>query len=189
MEIILNIDTNLLLWLQNNIRTDSLDAIFKAVTLLTDRGLIWIIIGIILVIIKKTRQIGLYILVSLLISSILVNNILKPLFQRPRPCDIMIIEMVINRPQGFSFPSGHSASAFAAATAGFIKNKRLGSFMIIAAAVTAFSRLYLFVHYPSDVLAGIIIGIISAFLALIPFKYFKAKAEIQRGWFYGYRKL
>lgn len=173
MDFIFKIDMQILIWIQNNLKNTYLDSFFKILTFLTDRGFIWIIIGLILFISKKTRIVGIELLFSLFIGSILVNDILKPIFQRTRPCDIMMIDLIIKHPGGYSFPSGHTASAFSAAFSAFLNNKKLGFILIIIAVISGFSRMYLFVHYPSDVLAGMIIGLISAFLAFMPFKIFK----------------
>lgn len=165
MDNFLKLDMGILKWLQENLKNEYLDYFFKAITYLTNSGLIWIIIGIILLLYKPTRKIGAFYFLALFINFVVVNIFLKPLFQRVRPCDIMAIELIVKRPKDFSFPSGHSSSAFAAATAIFMANKKIGLILILIAVVVGFSRLYLFVHYPSDVLFGALIGVLSAILA------------------------
>lgn len=85
---------------------------------------------------------------------------LKPLFARPRPCDINTsITMLVARPHGHSFPSGHTASGVAAAYALWLQNRKLGAPALVLAAFIAFTRLYLYVHFPTDVLGGAVLGI------------------------------
>lgn len=92
--------------------------------------------------------------------------ILKPLFARPRPCDVnTAITILVKRPHGHSFPSGHTASAFAAAFALWLQNRKLGVPALVLAAFIAFTRLYLYVHFPTDVLGGLVLGIALGALA------------------------
>ena len=92
--------------------------------------------------------------------------ILKPLFARPRPCDVnTAITILVKRPHGHSFPSGHTASAFAAAFALWLQNRKLGVPALVLAAFIAFTRLYLYVHFPTDVLGGLVLGIALGFFA------------------------
>ena len=92
--------------------------------------------------------------------------ILKPLFARPRPCDVnTAITILVKRPHGHSFPSGHTASAFAAAFALCLQNRKLGVPALVLAAFIAFTRLYLYVHFPTDVLGGLVLGIALGFFA------------------------
>ena len=94
------------------------------------------------------------------------NLVLKPLAARPRPCWIdEQVKLLVAAPKDYSFPSGHSAASFAAAVSIFVMHKKEGAAALILACLIAFSRLYLFVHFPTDVLAGIAVGFICAFLA------------------------
>jgi undecaprenyl-diphosphatase len=103
---------------------------------------------------------GIMLLGSLLLCFLLGNLLLKPLVGRIRPCDIhSSIPLLIARPTDYSFPSGHTMSSFAAANIIFHANVELGIAAYILALLIAFSRLYLYVHYPSDVLAGMILGL------------------------------
>ena len=83
-------------------------------------------------------------------------------------------------PNSYSFPSGHSSSSFAAATALFIMNKKTGVCAYVLAFLIAFSRLYNYVHFPSDVICGIILGILSALLIYFIFKKLGLKDKIDR---------
>lgn len=137
------------------------------ITKLGSGGAVWIAIALIFIIFKKYRIDGITILFALLMCVLVGNVTLKPLIARVRPCDVnTAISLLIPRPTDFSFPSGHTMSSFAAATVIFCKNKRMGIIAGILAAVITFSRLYLYVHYPSDILGGIIIGIALGILAV-----------------------
>ena len=92
--------------------------------------------------------------------------ILKQLISRPRPCQIdQAFALLVARPSSSSFPSTHSAWAFGAATAIFMRHRKLGSAAYAVAALIAFSRLYMFLHFPTDVLFGAAMGMALGVLA------------------------
>lgn len=160
----------ILLWIQENLKNEYLDSFFKLITFLTDKGLIWVIIGLVLLAYKPTRKLALIYILALAFNFMIVNIFLKPMVQRIRPFDIMTVELIIKSPRDFSFPSGHSSAAFSASTVIFLINKKWGCFFLLASVIIAFSRLYLFVHYPSDVFIGVLLGVLSAILANICYK-------------------
>lgn len=128
-------------------------------------GAIWIALATLLLIIEKYRHSGLAVSIALLIDFVAVNLIIKPLVGRERPCDVTIPEdMLLACLSDHSFPSGHTAAAFAAAFALFLCHKRAGSAALILAVLMGFSRLYLFVHFPSDVIAGALLGLSFGFI-------------------------
>ena len=143
-------------------RTELLDSFFLIVTNIAGSyGQLWVVVGLALLIPKRTRRTGIAVLVSYAGVYIFDQLILKNLFARPRPCQIdRAFAMIVDRPSSSSFPSTHSAWAFAAATAIFMKYKKAGIATFVAAGLIAFSRMYLFLHFPTDVLCGIIFGII-----------------------------
>ena len=163
-----NIDFNILYAIQN-IRTPFLDKFFVTITSIPGNyGQMWVVLGIILLIFKKTRKCGLTIILSYLMVYGLGQYVLKDLIARPRPCHIdQTIELLISRPSSFSCPSTHSGWAFAATASVYLYNKKIGIPVIIFSFLVAFSRLYLFVHFPSDVLFGVVLGIIFAVLSKI----------------------
>lgn len=162
MEIIHSIDFGILDFLQT-IHNDVLDFIMKFFTYAGDRGYIWISLCIILLCIPKTRKIGVYLAITLLVEVILNDGIVKGIVARERPfLQRTGIDTIIKQPSGYSFPSGHSASSFAAATAIFLKNKKLGLGALIVAFCIAFSRLYFYVHFPTDVICGSLFGVLIA---------------------------
>lgn len=161
-----NIDFNILYAIQN-IRTPFLDNFFVTVTSIPGNyGQMWVVLGIVLLFFKKTRKCGITLILSYLMVFGLGQFVLKDLIARPRPCHIdQTIELLISRPSSYSCPSTHSGWAFAAAISVYLYNKKIGLLVIVFSSLVAFSRLYLFVHFPSDVLFGIILGIVFSILA------------------------
>ncbi|WP_251178820.1 phosphatase PAP2 family protein [Adlercreutzia agrestimuris] len=153
------------------IHTPALDSFVAAFTWMGNVGQLWIVLGIVLVCIPHTRRLGAAVLIAFGLGTLITSGIIKPLLMRPRPCDINpAIQLIVDRPFGSSFPSGHTTSAFASAFAlFFMKNPRAPKALIIVvfilAAFMAFTRLYCYVHYPTDVLAGILVGLFSGFLS------------------------
>lgn len=122
-------------------------------------GQIWLVIGLILCIFKKTRRCGAAVLLSYVFVLLTGQMILKDLIARPRPCQIdRTVALLVGCPNSYSCPSTHAAWSFAGATAIFIHYKKWGGVALAAAVVIAFSRLYLFVHFPTDVLFGAVLG-------------------------------
>ena len=148
-------------------RTAVLDSFFLAVTNIAGSyGQLWVIVAAVLMVFKKTRKAGVAVLFAYAAVFLIGQYGLKNLISRPRPCQIDLdFTLLVSRPSSSSFPSTHSAWAFGAATAIFMQHKKAGVAAFIAAALIAFSRLYLFLHFPTDVLAGIALGIALGVLA------------------------
>ncbi len=128
--------------------------------------------SLLLMVFPKTRKIGLGMGISMALGLLICNVTLKPLIARPRPYDLQLTEfgkvipLVIEGLHDFSFPSGHTIASFEAAVAIFLYNKKFGTPALILASLIAFSRLYLYVHYPTDVIASVILGTGIAFLGV-----------------------
>ena len=123
-------------------------------------GEIWIAFTLLFLLFRRTRRAGFAMAVALVLYMAAGHFFLKPLFARPRPCDLNTsITMLVARPHGHSFPSGHTASGVAAAYALWLQNRKLGAPALVLAAFIAFTRLYLYVHFPTDVLGGAVLGI------------------------------
>lgn len=153
------IDWSILHWLQG-LHSGVGNALLPFISRLGNGGMIWIIVAVGLLIHPRTRKAGLAVGLALLLEVILCNGLLKPLIARVRPFDIQTgVELLIAKPTDFSFPSGHTASSFAAASALLCQKSRLRLPALLLASLIAFSRLYLFVHFPSDVLGGILLGL------------------------------
>lgn len=142
-----------------------LDRIMPVITWLGNMGLIWIVVSVMLLINKRHRKTGILVLASLIIVSILGEGIIKPLVQRPRPfAGIPAYKLLISKPLTFSFPSGHTASSFAAAGILWREFRKYRGYILAGASLIAFSRLYLYVHYPSDIIGGIALGLFCSWI-------------------------
>ena len=148
------------------IHTPLLDKILAFITSLGNAGIIWIVLAVVLLILPKTRKAGIIVAAALLMDLILCNLILKNLVARVRPYDVnTAIAILIKKPLDFSFPSGHTAASFAAMTALFLaRMKKAWIAALILAVLIALSRLYFYVHYPTDVLGGAVVGILSGII-------------------------
>ena len=163
-------DLPILEWIAANLHCDFLDVLMPLITLLGDAGIFWILCSVAMICIPKTRKTGLAMGVSLLIGLLVCNVTLKPLVARIRPYDYQWqffqkeIVLLVEGLHDYSFPSGHTIASFEAATALMLGNKKLGIPAMVLAVLIAFSRLYLYVHYPTDVLTSVVLGIGIAFL-------------------------
>lgn len=157
------VETRILMALQE-LHTPVLDFVFTHITMLGDGGIFWISTGVLLACSKKYRRQGLLLLLCLLAGFLIGNVCLKNLVQRSRPCWVYPeVPLLVREPRDFSFPSAHSMVGFAGASALWLTDRRFGAAAIVLAAFIAFSRLYLFVHWPTDVLAGTVLGIAVAY--------------------------
>lgn len=179
MYIIQNLDNSILQFIQINMRSSIGDTIMTSLTYLGSGGAIWLIIGLALLISKRNRKYGFMIITALILCYVIGNLSLKNLVARTRPFDVIpLLEgLLITPPIDFSFPSGHTMCSFAASTVIFYMNKRIGIFALILSSFIGFSRLYLYVHYPSDVFGGMIIGILIGILTIIIFKKMENKEK------------
>ena len=144
------------------------DALMPFFSFLAYGGWIWIVLCIVLLIIPSTRRAGVILLVAIGLDLLIVNLGLKPMRGRQRPYVLNPEHPMIVGPESdFSFPSGHTAISFTAASSLFFSRNKLWIPALILAVIIAFSRLYLYVHFPTDVLAGAAIGILCGFLSLL----------------------
>jgi undecaprenyl-diphosphatase len=163
-------DLPILDWIAENLYCGFLDAVMPIVTVLGDAGLFWIAIAVALLFFPKYRKIGLSMGAAMVLGVLVCNVTMKPLFSRIRPYDYQLehfgrtIQLLIATPHDFSFPSGHTLASFEAATVLLIHNKKMGVPAMVLAVLIAFSRMYLYVHYPSDVIASVILGVAFGFI-------------------------
>jgi len=164
MDAFFQLDGNILLWIQEYIRNDFLTPIFKFITHLGDEGYVWIAIAIILLFIKNYRKVGLMVGGSLLGSLVFNNMIIKNIVARPRPYRMIeTLSILIPEPGEYSFPSGHTSSSFAAGVVLYLMlPKKYGVPAMVLAFLIGISRLYVGVHYPTDVLGGMVMGTLLA---------------------------
>ena len=162
MQALYELDSNILLWIQNNIRIEFLNTPVKLITSLANYGLLWIILTVLFLFIPKYRLTGLMSAAAMIVNSLAVNALIKHIVARTRPYEVIeTLTILIERQPDTSFPSGHASVSFAAAVVLFRNcDKRIGITALILASLIALSRLYVGVHYPSDVICGVIAGIL-----------------------------
>ena len=157
-----------------------LTEVMRFFTTIGESGLVWIVIAIVLTCIPKTRKCGLTIMIAMAVTYLVGNLFLKNMIARPRPCAVdTSVTLKIPFPSEYSFPSGHTSNGFAGAVTIFCYYHKAGIFCLLMAAVIAFSRLYFFVHYPTDILGGLILGTLDALLAVYLVKRLEEHAEAQ----------
>ena len=161
----MNIELSILDWIQT-LHTPFLDKIMAFITRLGDAGIIWIVLSIVLLLIPKTRKSGAVMVAALVVDVLLCNIVLKNLVARTRPYDVNTgVHLLVAKLHDYSFPSGHTAASFASVTALYLAGeKKVWKFALVLACLIAISRLYLYVNYPTDVLGGILFGVISGYL-------------------------
>ena len=150
------------------LRTPWLDGFMVFVSSLGNKGAVWIALAVVLLAFPKYRRLGAVVACALVLDLVACNLVLKPLVARPRPCDInTALDYLIARPHGWSFPSGHTAASFAAASALWFGKSRLWIPCGIFGCADCVSRLYLYVHFPTDVLGGAVVGILCGALGAL----------------------
>lgn len=159
------LDWSVLHWIQGTLRCGILDFLMPKLSMLGDLGAVWVLTAVLMLFARKYRLCGAMILAGLAVCFLAGSLVLKPLIARPRPCWLDAgAKLLIPMERDYSFPSGHTMSSFASAAVLFRQSRRLGIFSFALAALIGFSRLYLFVHFPSDVLSGALLGVLIGFL-------------------------
>ena len=163
-------DLPILDWIQEHLQCTFLDKTMPIITLFGDGGVFWILVAVALLFFAKYRKTGFSMGMALVLGVLICNVFLKPQVARIRPYDFQLqefgkqIPLLIKAQSDFSFPSGHTIASFEACTVLMLHDKRLGIPATILAILIAFSRLYLYVHYPTDVLVSLVLGILFGFL-------------------------
>ena len=161
-------ELSILDWIQLHLRSEVMDQIMVTVTRFGNSGIGLIAVIILLLAIPKTRKVGKLLAISLIIEAVICNLVLKTAFGR--------LVLLINKPIDTSFPSGHTGAAFSFVSALFFSKNKWWIPAFVVAASIAFSRLYLYVHFPTDILGGILVGILGGYLGnLIVTKREKSK--------------
>ncbi len=162
------LEIGILDFIQQHLRTPFGDAVMPVVTVLGNGGIFWIILTLALLLIPKTRRLGCVCAVSLLIDVALCNGLIKNLVARTRPYVVNPdIVLLIEKPGEFSFPSGHAAASFTVVGALLFNKSKLWIPAGALALIIAFSRLYLYVHYPTDILGGMVFGLLFGYLGTL----------------------
>lgn len=167
MDYIQQLDVQILEYIQTHLHNGIGDKIWLLFTLMGNAGFIWLTIAALLILNKTYRMTGITMVLALVIAVVLGEGLFKHLFTRFRPFveNMNFITPLIDT-KGFSFPSGHTASSFAAAGVLMHRFKKQKWLALVLASAIAFSRMYFFLHYPSDVLGGLVLGLICAYVAL-----------------------
>ena len=165
----ISFDLPVLDWIQANMQSGFMDKFMPFITKFGDHGTFWMIVAALLFLFPKTRKTGLGMAIAMIIGLLVCNITLKPLVGRIRPYDLqaelgVAIQLLGERMHDFSFPSGHTIASFEAAVVMMKNSKKLGIPAMILAVLISFSRLYLYVHYPTDVIASIILGTLFALI-------------------------
>ena len=165
----ISFDLPILDWIQATLQSDFMDQFMPFITKFGDHGTFWMIVAALLFVFPKTRKTGLGMAIAMVIGLLVCNVTLKPLVGRIRPYDLqaelgITIQLLGERMHDFSFPSGHTIASFEAAVVLLKNSKKMGIPAMILAVLIAFSRLYLYVHYPTDVIVSVILGTLFAFI-------------------------
>ena len=168
LESLINFEGSILLFLQNYVRTPVLNALLIPFTLSNNAGISCILIVAVFIYFKSLRKAGILMGISLLLEFLLNNLIIKNLFARIRPYEVIDgLILLVGKAPDYSFPSGHTGSAFALAVVIFmVMDRKYGIIALILASLMGFSRLYVGIHYPSDVLGGVILGVVTSVIAV-----------------------
>ncbi len=162
---IVRIDKKIIYWVQKH-RSKVLDRFFIFVTHLGDNGFVWLWLAVYFIMVQY-RYTGEMMITGLAFSTVFCLVFLKRIAKRKRPCDHDATHLTIKRPSGHSFPSAHTSAAFAVAGVVYLTAAPIFAIpAIVLASLIGFSRVYLFVHYPSDVIAGVFMGVSFASLAV-----------------------
>ena len=168
-QIAVSFDVPILDWIQAHLQSELLDTLMPIITLFGEGGIFWIAWAVLLILFPKTRKIGLGMGFALIMGLLICNVTLKPMIARIRPYDLQAqlgntINLLIEAQHDFSFPSGHTIASFEASVVLLKNSKKMGIPAIIIAVLVTFSRLYLYVHYLTDVLVSIVLGTLFALI-------------------------
>ncbi len=169
MDAILNFDSSILLWIQDSARADFLTPVVKVITHLGDKGALWILITLALLCFRKTRRLGIMCGIAMACGLVVTNLVIKNWVARVRPYEVIPgLNCIVGLADDWSFPSGHTTNSLACGWVLFRKAPKRWQRVcaLVMAILIALSRLYVGIHYPTDVLGGAVIGICSACLSM-----------------------
>lgn len=157
-----------ILYFLQELHSPLFDRIMVGISFLGNVGWIWIVLTVLFLCFPRYRRCGIVTALALILDFLICNIGIKNLVARPRPCWLdPSVDLLIPVPKDFSFPSGHSAAAFAVAIVVLLYHRKEGAAILALAVMIAFSRLYLFVHFPTDVLGGCLVGSVCGVIAFM----------------------
>lgn len=160
------VDVEVLEWMQS-VSSPALDSVMVGITLTATHAALWFILAFLMTCSGRYRRVGVAIVVAVVVSYIVVDLVIKPIVGRERPFEVMGIEPIVSAPNSYSFPSGHTASSFAAATVIAVYARKAGALALAYAGLVGISRMYLLMHWPTDVVAGAAVGVAVALAVLL----------------------
>ena len=163
---IMDWDAGVLMWIRDNLSCGFLDAVMPVISKICTADIIWFIAALLMIRDRRTRKAGTVLLLALVISILIANIILKPAVGRIRPYDALDVPIIVSPSSEYSFPSGHTGSS-AAASAAMLRELplKIGIPAVILASLIAFSRMYLGVHYPTDIIGGALSGVLISYVS------------------------
>ena len=181
LDFINNLDFSVLYFIQEHLRCSFLDGFCALLSVAFEGGIGWFVIIALLLCFRKTRAAGAVMLVSVVLAFLTGELFMKNIICRVRPCnqDLSVV-LAVKRPTSYSFPSGHTGSSFAAAVSLWLCHKKLGAAALTLATIIGLSRLCLFVHFPTDVLAGALLGTLCGVLCVWLMRKYKLDDKINR---------
>ncbi|MBR6045281.1 MAG: phosphatase PAP2 family protein [Ruminococcus sp.] len=163
-----------------DMRNPVLTFILRIFTHLADAGIFWIFVCLMLILYPRTRRIGIFAAVALAAQVLLGEVLIKHIVCRERPFFyVPSIDTIINHPTSYSFPSGHTSASFAVSLSVLFQNRKLGLPLLVAAFLIGFSRMYFMVHYPTDVICGMLLGTLTAIAVFFILGYLSKKHSIK----------
>ena len=178
LAILQNLDWSILHWIHSALSCGVLDFLMPKISALGDVGAIWLLAAALMLFSKKYRRYGIMLFFGIAAGYVVGNLCLKPLFARPRPCWLdSSVKLMIPMEMDYSFPSGHTLASAIGATILTLANRKFAYAAIPLAALIAFSRLYLYVHFPSDVLGGALLGVLIGCFTVVAGRHFFERLE------------
>ena len=158
-------EADVLFWIRDNLSCGFMDTLMPAVSLFCTADIVWFLLALFLIHRKETRRVGIILLVALIISIVICNLFLKPVVGRIRPYEVYDVSLLVPASTEFSFPSGHTTGVTVVTTVVCMYFRKWMYPMIAFAIAVMFSRMYLFMHYPTDILGGVAVGVISVMMS------------------------
>lgn len=180
LEAIYDFDFAVLDFIRDRLSCAFLDAVMPVITALGNGGLLFIACAVAMLFFKRWRKTGIMIGAALIFGLLVCNLTLKPLVARTRPFDLREISLIIAPPHDYSFPSGHTIASFEFATVLLIRERKIGIAALVLAVLIAFSRLYLYVHYPTDVITSVFLGVLFGVLGVVTVNAVYKKNEAKK---------